>query len=186
MKVAVYCGSAPGHSPKYAQAVTELGQYFAQHDIGVVYGGGNVGLMGQIANSVLEAGGEVIGVIPKHLQEKEIAHLELTDLYVVEDMHERKAKMAELADAFVALPGGIGTLEEIFEVWTWAQIGLHSKPCAFYNVDGFYEPLFAMIDGMCEAGFIKKRYADMVIKVHTPDALLDAFSGYQSPRQKWA
>ncbi|REG82358.1 TIGR00730 family Rossman fold protein [Marinomonas pollencensis] len=185
MRVAVYCGSALGVTEEYSVAVASLGRYFAEHQIDVVYGGGHVGLMGVIANATLEAGGNVIGVIPQHLQEKEIAHLALTELHLVADMHQRKAKMAELADAFVALPGGIGTLEEIFEVWTWAQLGLHNKPCAFYNVAGFYEPLFTMVKGMQDAGFIKQPYADMIIQADSPSQLLAAFDGYQSPRKKW-
>ena len=185
MRVAVYCGSALGVTEEYEVAATALGHYFAEHQIDVVYGGGNVGLMGVVASATLAAGGIVIGVIPKHLQDKEIAHLTLTELHVVADMHQRKAKMAELADAFVALPGGVGTLEEIFEVWTWAQLGLHNKPCAFYNVAGFYDPLFTMINGMQEAGFIKQPYVEMIIEAQAPAELLAAFEGYQSPRKKW-
>lgn len=186
MKVAIYCGSAKGNNPNFVAGVKALATYFAEKDIEVVYGGGKVGLMGEMADAMIAAGGNVIGVITKHLEDKEIAHPNLTDLYVVEDMHERKAKMAELADAFVALPGGIGTLEEIFEVWTWAQIGLHEKPCAFYNIEGFYDPLFTMVDRMFEAGFVKAPYVDMLIRAQTPEDLLTAFEAYQAPAQKWA
>ena len=185
MKVAVYCGSSAGNEPQFLAATQALGQHFVQQGIDVVYGGGHVGLMGAIADSVLQAGGRVYGVMPKHLVEREIAHQGLTELTVVADMHERKAQMAAMADAFVALPGGAGTLEEIFEVWTWAQLGHHRKPCAFYNVDGFYDPLFAMIEKMTTTGFLKPVYADMLIRTADPEALTEAFAGYQPPQNKW-
>ena len=186
MKVAIYCGSAEGNSPEYANGVKVLGVYLAEQGIDVVYGGGNVGLMGIIANAALQAGGKVVGVIPQHLKLKEIAHPGLTELYVVADMHERKAKMSELADAFVALPGGVGTLEEMFEIWTWGQLGLHDKPCAFYNINGFYDPLFTMVESMQQAGFVKQSYIDMIIKVNTPKTLVSAFQTYQAPKPKWS
>ena len=186
MKVAIYCGSAEGNSPEYANGVKALGVYLAKQGIDIVYGGGNVGLMGVIANAALQAGGNVIGVIPAHLESKEIAHTGLTELYVVADMHERKAKMSELADAFVALPGGVGTLEEMFEVWTWGQLGLHGKPCAFYNINGFYDSLFNMVESMQQAGFVKQSYIDMIIKVNTPETLVSAFQAYQAPKPKWS
>jgi len=186
MKVAIYCGSAEGNSPDYVNAVKALGVHLAQQGVGIVYGGGNVGLMGVIANAALQAGGQVIGVIPAHLESKEIAHTGLTELHVVANMHERKAKMSELADAFVALPGGVGTLEEMFEVWTWGQLGLHDKPCAFYNINGFYDPLFTMVDSMQQAGFVKLSYIDMIIKENTPEALLSAFIDYKAPQAKWS
>lgn len=185
MKIAIYCGSAEGSSPDYVNSVKALGEYLAQQGVDVVYGGGNVGLMGIIANAALQAGGKVVGVIPTHLASKEIAHTGLTELHLVANMHERKAKMSELADAFVALPGGVGTLEEMFEVWTWGQLGLHDKPCAFYNIKGFYDPLFTMLESMQRAGFVKQSYIDMVIKVSTPEALVSAFQGYQAPLPKW-
>ncbi|ADZ92939.1 LOG family protein [Marinomonas mediterranea] len=185
MKVAVFCGSSLGHSKVYERAVAELGAFFAENGIEVVYGGGHVGLMGVIANAVLAAGGKVTGVIPTHLEQREIAHPSLTELHVVTDMHERKAKMADLADAFVALPGGVGTLEEIFEVYTWAQIGLHKKPCAFYNVDGYYDLMFEMIVSMHREGFVKKPYVDMLIKESQPEGLLRAFEDYVAPQEKW-
>ncbi|RBP78278.1 TIGR00730 family Rossman fold protein [Marinomonas rhizomae] len=186
MKVAIYCGSAEGHSPEYANGVKALGVHLAKQGIDIVYGGGNVGLMGVIANSALQAGGKVIGVIPAHLESKEIAHTGLTELHVVANMHERKAKMSELADAFVALPGGVGTLEEIFEVWTWGQLGLHGKPCAFYNINGFYDPMFIMLESMLHAGFVKQSYIDMVIKANTPEMLVSTFQTYQAPQPKWS
>lgn len=186
MKVAIYCGSAEGNSPDYVNGVKALGAYLARQGVDVVYGGGKVGLMGVIANSALQAGGKVIGVIPTHLESKEIAHTGLTELHVVANMHERKAKMSELADAFVALPGGVGTLEEMFEVWTWGQLGLHGKPCAFYNVNGFYDPMFTMVESMQQAGFVKQSYIDMIIKANTPEMLLSAFQAYRAPQPKWS
>lgn len=186
MKIAVFCGSSAGVDPVFAEATAELGRYFGEQGIAVVYGGGNVGLMGIVAQSCLDAGGEVFGVIPEALQEKEIAHPSLTELKVVADMHERKAEMARLADAFVALPGGAGTLEEIFEAWTWAQLGYHTKACAFYNTNGYYDPLKDMISTMTSAGFLKPDYADMLIHTDSPQALLEAINNYVSPREKWA
>lgn len=186
MKIAIYCGSSTGHSPHFVESTKALGKYLAKNGIDIVYGGGNVGLMGVIADSALAAGGRVYGVIPQDLKNKEIAHPNLTDLKVVEDMHQRKAAMANMADAFVALPGGPGTLEEIFESWTWAQLGHHAKPCAFYNMNGFYDSLKAMIDTMCTSGFIKEEYANMLIHVDTPEELLSSISVYQAPKNKWA
>ena len=141
--------------------------------------------MGVLANSALKFGGKVCGVIPKHLEEKELAHRELTELIVVNNMHERKAKMEELSDAFIALPGGAGTLEEIFEVWTWAQIGLHQKPCAFYNVNGFYDKLFDMVSFISNEGFTKKDYVDMLIKTDNKEELLFLINSYKAPDEKW-
>lgn len=186
MKVAVFCGSSAGLDPVYTSAAAALGRFFAEQQIALVYGGGKVGLMGVIADAVMDAGGQVYGVIPVSLQSKELAHPGLTELFVVADMHERKAKMAELADAFVAMPGGAGTLEEIFEAWTWAQLGYHSKPCAFYNVNGFYDPLLQMITNMTQAGFLKSVHADMLIQADQPEALLQALQQYQPPQHKWA
>ncbi len=186
MKIAVFCGSSMGVDPIYAQAASELGCFLGEQGIAVVYGGGNVGLMGVVAQACLDAGGEVYGVIPEALQDKEIAHPALTSLKVVSDMHERKAEMARLADAFVALPGGAGTLEEIFEAWTWAQLGYHTKPCAFYNTKGYYDPLKEMISKMSLAGFLKADYADMLIHTDNPQDLLEAIHQYVSPRQKWS
>lgn len=185
MKIAVYCGSASGNKPEYLAAARQLGHYFAEQGIDLVYGGGKVGLMGTIADSVLDAGGKVYGFIPQALEEKEIAHTGLTELTVVPDMHTRKAAMADMADAFVAMPGGMGTFEEIFEAWTWAQLGYHTKPCAFYNVAGFYGPLFAMVDSVAESGFMKPEYIDMLIKTDQPEDLLEQIRSYQPPKKKW-
>ena len=185
MKVAVYCGSRSGNEPLYAQTAKELGEFFGNNGIDLVFGGGHVGLMGIVADAVLAKGGKVYGVIPQHLVNRELAHPGLTELFVVNNMHERKAKMAELADGFVALPGGIGTLEEIFEVWTWAQLGFHRKPCAFYNVEGFYESLLDMVKTMVAAGFVKQQYLDMIVVAKTPTELLDGFKAYVPPQEKW-
>jgi uncharacterized protein (TIGR00730 family) len=150
----VYCGSNAGNRPVFADAAVALGQRMAREGLGLVYGGGNVGLMGIVADAVLSAGGEVIGVIPQHLMQWEVAHRGVTQLEVVGSMHERKQRMFDLADGFVALPGGFGTLDEMFEMLTWRQLGLGDKPCAFLDVDGFYQPLFAMIDRMVETRFL--------------------------------
>ncbi|MBQ0834855.1 TIGR00730 family Rossman fold protein [Marinobacter sp.] len=186
MKVAVYCGSRSGNEPLYAEKAKELGEFFGKNGIDLVFGGGHVGLMGIVADAVLASGGKVYGVIPAHLRDRELAHTGLTELFVVKDMHERKAKMAELADGFVALPGGIGTLEEIFEVWTWAQLGVHQKPCAFYNVNGFYNPLLEMVKTMVATGFVSQQYLDMIVLAQTPTDLVDGFRAYAPPREKWA
>jgi len=185
MKIAVFCGSNTGNNPQFLHATRALGEHLASNGIDVVYGGGKVGLMGEMADTVLEHGGKVFGVIPEHLRQKEIAHNGLTELQVVAEMHERKAAMAQMADAFVALPGGAGTLEEIFEAWTWAQLGYHAKPCAFYNVFGFYDPLLQMIDHMSACGFLKPVHSDMLIKADTPEALLSSITAYKVPAQKW-
>jgi len=152
--VCVYCGSNAGNKPIYAERAIALGNRLAKEGLALVYGGGNVGLMGIVADAVLEAGGEVIGVIPEQLVEWEVAHKGLTRLEVVANMHERKARMFDLSDGFVALPGGFGTLDEMFEMLTWRQLGIGDKPCAFLDVDGFYAPLLAMLDRMVEERFL--------------------------------
>ena len=149
-RICVYCGSSAGARPVYAQAARELGRMLAELGIGVVYGGGRVGLMGILADAALEAGGEVIGVIPRSLQEKELGHGSVTELHVVETMHQRKEKMADLSDGFITLPGGIGTLEELFETFTWLQLGFHEKPVALLNVDGFYQGLTTFVRHLSE------------------------------------
>lgn len=185
MKIAIFCGSSSGNHPEYLAKTQALGQFLATQNIDIVYGGGKVGLMGAIADSVLENGGKAYGVMPKDLVDKEIAHPALTDLSVVASMHERKAKMAAMADAFISLPGGAGTLEEIFEAWTWAQLGHHTKPCAFYNIGGYYEPLIMMVERMVDAGFLNNQYAEMLITCDTPDSVLSSFKSYSPPKQKW-
>ncbi|MGE0051943.1 MAG: TIGR00730 family Rossman fold protein [Arcobacter sp.] len=185
MKIAVFCGSSSGNNIKYIEATKSLGKFFAQNNIDIVYGGGKVGLMGIIADSVIENGGKVYGVIPEKLKNKELAHTGITELYVVNTMHERKAMMADMADAFVTLPGGAGTLEEIFEAWTWAQLGYHNKACAFYNIDGFYDKLFELIDSMCLSGFLKQDYSEMLINTDNEKELLKSLENYKSPKNKW-
>lgn len=185
MRITVFCGASNGIDPVYQQAAKTLGTLFAEQKIELVFGGGHVGLMGTIADAVLAGGGQVHGVIPEYLQSRELAHDGLTVLEVVPDMHARKARMAELADAFVALPGGIGTLEELFEVWTWGQLGHHTKAVVLYNVNGFYDPLLAFVERMREEGFIREAHTGMLQVVETPDALLAALQNYHAPQQKW-
>ncbi len=185
-RLCVFCGSSAGREPGYRRLAESLGRALAQRGIGIVYGGASVGLMGALADAALAAGGEVVGVIPQALIEREIGHPGLTQLRIVTSMHERKALMAELSDGFVALPGGIGTLEELFEVWTWAQLGLHAKPCALLDTDGFYRPLAAFLDHLVDAGFVREAHRDMLLTAHSPEELLTAFEAYRPPRVgKW-
>jgi uncharacterized protein (TIGR00730 family) len=165
----------------YTAAAEAFGALLARAGIGLVYGGGAVGLMGVVADAARAQGGEVIGVIPEALATREVAHQGLDDLRVVASMHERKATMAELSDAFVALPGGIGTLEELFEVWTWAQLGLHQKPCALLDVAGFYAPLIGFLDGVTSEGFLRPMHRDMLIVERDHDALLARLRAYRPP-----
>jgi uncharacterized protein (TIGR00730 family) len=175
-----------GFSPRYAEQAAALGKLLAQRGIGLVYGGASVGTMGVVADAALAAGGEVIGVIPEALSSVEIAHAGLTELHVVVDMHERKAKMAALSDGFLALPGGAGTLEELFEVWTWAQLGLHGKPIGLVDVDGYYGPLMAFADHMVTEGFVKADYRNLLLTDPDPAVLLDRFETYDPPAPpKW-
>src|SRR5437764_8963164 len=184
--VTVFCASSIGHDPAYAAAARAFGALLAREGIALVYGGGHVGLMGQLADAALEAGGHVTGVIPRALWDREIGHRALSDLRVVETMHERKALMASLADAFVALPGGLGTLEEIFEVWTWAQLGIHRKPLGFLDALGFYAPLLSFLDRSVDAGFIREPYRSMAIVDNDPVSLLRQLSEYEPPMvEKW-
>lgn len=168
------------------EAAAALGTLLAERGIGLVYGGASAGTMGAVADAVIAAGGEAIGVIPVHLAGHELAHTDLTELHVVADMHERKARMAQLADGFLALPGGAGTMEELFEIWTWAQLGLHGKPIGLVDVDGFYQPLLTMVEHMVDAGFLRPEYRAMVAVDPDPAALLDAFADYRAPRSRWA
>lgn len=188
MRVCVFCGSSFGGRPEYSAAARALGRQLAERGMGLVYGGASVGLMGVVADAALAAGGEVIGVIPRSMVEREIAHAGLSELRVVTSMHERKATMAELADAFVALPGGIGTLEELFEVWTWAQLGLHRKPVALLDVAGFYEPLAAFLDRAVNERFVKLPTRSLLSVETDPAVLLDRLASYEpSPIiSKWA
>lgn len=183
--VAIFCGSSSGAAPIYVTHAELVGRTLAERGITLVYGGGKVGLMGAVANACLNAGGTVIGVMPRHLVEREIVHRGLSELHVVENMHERKHKMAELADGFIALAGGAGTLEEIFEQWTWAQIGLHQKPCAFLNTTGYYDDLFKFIEKMVEQQFTQQRYAEILCLSDQIEEILQHFQHYQAPIAKW-
>jgi uncharacterized protein (TIGR00730 family) len=178
-RICVFCGSSAGSRPEYRSCAEELGAELARRHIGLVYGGGNVGLMGAIADAVLKAGGEAIGVIPEHLMTREIGHKRLTKLHIVHSMHERKALMADLADAFIALPGGFGTLEEFFEVLTWSQLGLHAKPCGILNVLEYYTPLLEMLDHAVEERFLKSQNRALVLARNTPSELLEALQEWR-------
>ncbi len=180
-RIAVFCGSNTGIDPDYILACDTLSAWMLKHDMELVYGGGQVGLMGAIADRVLKGGGKVIGVIPEKLAKKEIAHQGLTELIVVNTMHERKAKMAELADAFLALPGGIGTLEEITEVFTWALLGYHHKPCALLNTNGFYDPLNGFLNTMVAQGFLKQASKDYLLIGPEVGKLMDSILQHKAP-----
>ena len=185
-RLAVFCGSNPGARPEYMEGARAFGRMLSQRGIGVVYGGSSVGLMSAIAEAVLDELGDIIGVIPKMLVEREVAHKTLSDLRIVDSMHERKALMAELSDGFVALPGGIGTLEEFFEIWTWAQLGVHEKPCGLLNIAGYFDPLLAFLDRAVEEKFVREVHRSMVIVESDPAALLYRFEAYEAPRVvKW-
>ncbi|KKW79244.1 hypothetical protein AAV96_08630 [Acinetobacter sp. AG1] len=183
--ICVFCGSSLGNDPIYQQIAQATGLAIAQQGQTLVYGGGRSGLMGVVADSAIAAGGQVIGIIPQALVDRELAHTGLTELYVVKDMHERKTKMAELADAFVALPGGAGTMEEIFEQWTWNQLGIHQKPCAFLNVEGFYGGLIQTIQDSVDRGFSQARFVENLIVADNIGEILTAFSVYQPATPKW-
>lgn len=182
----VYCGAQPGRRPAYEAAARETGAAIARAGLVLVYGGGRSGLMGVLADAALAAGGEVVGVMPADLVSKEIAHRGLTRLHVVNSMHERKWKLAELGDGFLSLPGGAGTLEEFFEQWTWSQLGFHDKPSALLNVEGYFEPLLATIAKMVEEGFLAPRHAEMLIVEDRVEAVLEAFARYVPPSPRWA
>jgi uncharacterized protein (TIGR00730 family) len=185
-RICVYAGSNAGSDPAYAAAARALGHELAERGAGLVYGGGRVGLMGEVADAVMGAGGEAIGVIPEALMRRELGHRGLTELRVVGSMHERKALMAELADGFVALPGGIGTLEELVEVMTWSQLGIHAKPCGVLDAAGFYAPLIALLDHMVGQGFLHERHRAGLHAHSEPAALLDAMAAWQPPDvHKW-
>jgi uncharacterized protein (TIGR00730 family) len=178
--ICVFCGSAPGRAPAYVQAARTVGELLARRGIGLVYGGGNVGLMGALADAVLDAGGQAIGVIPQQLVDREIAHAGLTELHVVDNLHQRKALMAELADAFLTLPGGIGTMEELFEVWSWGRLGLHGKPCGLLNVDDYFDSLRTLADQMVAEGFLEPVYREMLLIEEQPGVLVDRLAAYVS------
>jgi uncharacterized protein (TIGR00730 family) len=177
----VFCGSSMGHHPAYADTARALGRELVGRGLGLVYGGGSVGLMGSLADTVLAGGGEVIGVLPRGLASRELAHDRLTQLHVVDSMHERKAMMAALADGFVALPGGLGTLEEILEILTWAQLGIHRKPVGLVNVGGYWKGLLALLDHAVTEGFVRPEYAGLLLVDATPGGLLDRFARWRPP-----
>jgi uncharacterized protein (TIGR00730 family) len=183
--VCVYCGSSAGSDPRFAEEAVRAGTLIAEAGLTLVYGGGRVGLMGTVADAALAAGGRVVGVMPADLVAQEIAHGGLSDLHVVNSMHERKWRMAELGDAFLCLPGGPGTFEEIFEQWTWALLGFHAKPCGFVNVSGYYEPFRALVQHMADHDFIAQTYVDMLIFEDTTTAALERFRAYVAPPPKW-
>ena len=185
MRLAVYCGSKTGTRAVDAVAAVALGRELATRGIGLVYGGASVGLMGVLADAVLAHGGEVIGVMPEAMVQRELAHENLTRLHMVATMHERKALMADLSHGFIALPGGPGTLDEFFEAWTWGQLGLHRKPIGLLDVDGFFTHLLAFADEMVAAGFLRPDHRAMIHASPTPGALLDLFDGYEPPEEKW-
>jgi uncharacterized protein (TIGR00730 family) len=185
-RVCVFCGSSGGRSPAFAAAATELGLALAQEGRTLVYGGGDVGLMGVLADATLSAGGEVIGVIPDGLLVREVGHTGLTELRVTSSMHERKAEMEELADAFIALPGGLGTFEELCEMLTWAQLGIHAKPVVVLDVEGFYEPFFGLLETAVRQGFMKEQHRELATRVTTVDAALAACDRPPPPPvRKW-
>jgi uncharacterized protein (TIGR00730 family) len=177
-RVCVFCGSKHGVRPEYAEAAGAMGETLAAGGIGLVYGGGRVGLMGVVADAVLEAGGEAIGVIPDHMSDREIAHFGLTELRIVGSMHERKALMYELSDGFAALPGGLGTLEELFEITTWSQLGLHAKPTGLLDVGGFYTPLVGFLDQLVTEGFVSERHRRLLRVATDPVTLLARLAAF--------
>lgn len=179
--ICVYCGSNSGREPAYARAAVSLGHKLAERGLTLIYGGGQVGLMGTLADAVLEKGGEVDGVIPEFLALKEIAHMELTRLHVVKSMHARKAKMERLSDGFIALPGGIGTMEELFEIWTWGQLGQHRNPVGLLNVDSYYDELVAFLDKMTAQGFLAPEHRGALMVSDDAEVLLDMFAAYEAP-----
>jgi uncharacterized protein (TIGR00730 family) len=185
-RLAVFCGSNPGARSDYVHAARSFGRLLAARGIGIVYGGSNVGLMAALADAVLDDLGDIIGIIPRMLVEREVANRALSDLRIVDSMHERKAMMAELADGFVALPGGIGTLEEFFEIWTWGQLGMHQKPCGLLNVAGYFDPLLEFLDRAVAEKFVREVHRKMVIVESDPAVLLSRFESYEPPRVvKW-
>jgi uncharacterized protein (TIGR00730 family) len=186
-RVCVFCGSSPGARPAYAGAAEELARLLVAEGIGLVYGGGSVGLMGKLADAVLAEGGEAIGVMPEALVAREIAHRGLSELRVVGSMHERKAVMVDLGDAFVALPGGLGTVEELFEVYTWAQLGLHRKPCGLLDVEGYYEGIARFLAHAVEERFLPEEHRAMLIVEHEPRAMLERLKRFrpETIQPKW-
>lgn len=185
-RLCVFCGSSHGNSPAFTNTARELGRAIAARDIEMVYGGSHVGLMGVVADAALARGGKVIGVLPRFMADKELAHLRLTRLHLVGTMHERKQMMAELSEGFVALPGGFGTFEEIFEAITWSQLHLHKHPCALLNVEGYYDSLLELLRGAVEKGFVRREQLDSLIVAGTPDELFTKFATFKPETvEKW-
>jgi uncharacterized protein (TIGR00730 family) len=185
-RICVYCGSSPGRLPDYRDAARALGHELAARGLGLVYGGAGIGVMGAVADAILEKGGQAIGVIPYALATREVAHSGLDELFVVDSMHERKAKMAELSDGFIALPGGWGTIEEIFEMLTWAQLGFHKKPCGLLNISGYYDHLYTFLEHAIDQRFVREEYRPMIMMEQTAGGLLDRYQQYQAPSvKKW-
>jgi uncharacterized protein (TIGR00730 family) len=188
-RICVFCGSSPGTKPEYTAAAVLLGELLALRGIGLVFGGASVGMMGRIAKAVLDCGGEVIGVIPEDIAEMEVAFTELTDLRVVGSMHERKSLMVNLADGFIALPGGLGTVEEFFEVLTWAQLGFHVKPCGLLNVCGYFDRLIGFVEHSISEGFISAKHRQLILMDNNPEELLATMAVHRPPvvdKAKWA
>jgi uncharacterized protein (TIGR00730 family) len=184
--ITVFCGSNSGFRAEYAEAARDLARLFVEQNIRLIYGGGNVGLMGIIADEVMRAGGEVVGIIPDSLDKKEVGHRAITELRVVGSMHERKAQMAELADGFIAMPGGIGTFEEFFEILTWAQLGFHEKPCAVLNIAGYYDGLLALCDNAVSEGFLRPAHRQLILEDSNPESLLEKMRNLKPlPLEKW-
>jgi uncharacterized protein (TIGR00730 family) len=185
-RICVFCGSSKGRNAQYADNAADVGRELARRGIGLVYGGGNIGLMGLLADAALAEGGDVIGVIPESLMAREVGHRGLRDLRIVKTMHERKALMAELCDGFIALPGGFGTFEEFFEVLTWSQLGLHPKPCGVLNVSGFFDPLLQLIDHAVAEHFVRPAHRELVLVETSLDRLLRRMEAFQPPPiEKW-
>lgn len=184
--ITVFCGSSSGFRPEYAEAAKELGRNLVEQNIRLVYGGGNVGLMGIIADEVMKNGGEVVGIIPESLDKKEVAHRGISELRVVNSMHERKALMAEFADGFIAMPGGIGTFEEFFEILTWAQLGFHHKPCGLLNVANYYDGLLSLCENAVNEGFLRKQHSELILVDSDSTKLLEKMQNYKPQTiEKW-
>lgn len=185
-RICVFCGSSPGKQAEYVESAKELGQEFVRQDIELVYGGGNIGLMGAVAETVMAEGGKVIGIIPQFLAEKEVAYQDITTLHIVNSMHERKAMMAELADGFIALPGGLGTFEELLEILTWNQLGVQKKPCAIFNMAGFYQHLLALLEHAVSEKFLKPVHRDMLLVAESAADTVKLISNYEHTHtDKW-
>ena len=184
--VCVFCGSNPGTRPEYRASAEATGELLARSGVRLVFGGGAIGLMGAVAAAAMRAGGEVVGVIPAALDRREIANRAVTELHIVDTMHERKAMMAELSDGFLALPGGLGTYEELFEVWTWAQLGIHAKPIGLLNVAGFYDPLLTFLASAAGEGFLRPEHLDLLVAETDPTSLIERMRDHHPPAvEKW-